>query len=390
MVRSRREFVERCAVDGLSTQEELFAIRLLELARHLSPRGNRVKFVEWCEESRIRSFLERSPNVWERITDNPPREGITPTKDFVSRRGAYALQAAAFQELVTSQLQAARIRSVWLGGLSLSHLLYDDIAEREFEGLKVMVSPLDLESAEQILKELGFSSVDEALRSGQERARIRWGYCGEWTHQSGLTLTLYWRLFSRWIGSDWLPFEEIWERSTVLHWEGLSSWRTLGPADSLLYLSLRAFESGWGRLQYSLDLAVALERLDFTWDEVVQLAGPRSVLLERSVELVVRLLGVPHPQKMTFHYSDYEQALEAWSEFAERKGRPQQLLVAPEFWSCDPSQALRRRLGALTAPEMEEIRAWPLPAPLFFLYPMIKGLKLLLRVLRGRRSRPDA
>ena len=349
-----------------------------------------MKFVEFCEQGRIRSFLERFPAVWERITDNPPREGITPHQEFVSRRAAYSLQAAAFQELVASQLQMAGIRALWLGGLSLSRLLYGDISRREFEGLKVLVSPLDVEATEQILQELGFTHDATDFGPGQQAARLRWGHFQEWTHQSGLKLTLRWRLFSHWIGSDWLPFEEIWERSRELDWEGLSDWRTLGPADTMLYLGLRAFESGWCHLQHSLDLAVALERLEFTWDEVRELAGPRAGMMERSVELVVRLLGVPHPQKMTYHYGDHEQALEAWSTLAESHERPRQRLLAPENWSCDPSQALRRRLLALTAPEPEDIREWRLPPALLFLYPVFKGIRLLLGAFRGRRSRSDS
>lgn len=346
-----------------------------------------MKFVEFCEQGRIRSFLERFPAVWERITDNPPREGITPTQEFVSRRAAYSLQAAAFQELVASQLQSAGVRGIWLGGLSLSYLLYGDIGVREFEGLEVMVSPLDVETTEQILQDLGFASDDADLDSGQQAARLKWGHFQEWTHQSGLRLTLSWRLFSHWIGSDWLPFEEIYDRSQELEWEGLSSWRTLGSADTLLYLGLRAFDSGWDRLQHSLDLTVALERLEFTWDEVLELAGPRAVMMERSVELVVRLLSVPHPQKMTYHYSDHEQALEAWSELAESGENPRQRLVAPEYWSCDPSQALRRRLLALTAPEPDDIREWRLPLALLFLYPVFKGIRLLVGALSGKSSR---
>ena len=164
-----------------------------------------------------------------------------------------------------------------------------------------------------------------------------------------------------------------------MHWEGLSTWRTLGAADTLLYLGLRAFESGWCRLQYSLDLAVALERLEFTWDNVIELAGPRAILLERAIELVVRLLGVPHPQRLTYHYGDHDQALEAWSEMIRSGEKTPRSLVAPELWSCDPLEALRRRLAALTAPELSEIKDWPIPLRLVFLYPVFKGVKLLLK-----------
>ncbi|MFA5504727.1 MAG: nucleotidyltransferase family protein [Vulcanimicrobiota bacterium] len=366
-------------MDGLSTHNEFFAVRLLELARYIAPRGNRVKFVETCEEERIRSFLEGFPEVWQRITDNPPREGIRPSLEFVAERSAYALQAAAFQELIVSRLEAAGIRCLWLNGLSLSLLLHRDIAARDFEGLQLLVSPGELAKVRSVLADLDFEESDGKLSPGQELACERWGYRRRFRHNtSGFEVVLQWRLFSHWIGSELQPFEELWSRSQILQWEGLSRWSTLGMADTLLYVGLSAFEHGWGRLQIMLDLVLALERLEFTYDEALELAGPRRVVLERAVELVVWLMGVPHPQQMTYHYGDYDRALDEWADLLSEKRPLQEELVAPELWSCNPSQALALRLSALLTPELRDIRAVALPPSLIFLYPAIRALRFIL------------
>jgi hypothetical protein len=128
-----------------------------------------------------------------------------------------------------------------------------------------------------------------------------------------------------------------------------------------------------------LDLAVALESLDYTWDQVKALAGPRAVLLERAVEMTVRLLGIPHPQKMTYHFSDYEQTLASWMEWQKNQETPGRELLSAGYWSCEPSQALRYRFEAALTPEPEVIREVALPDRFLFLYPLIHILRLLWR-----------
>jgi hypothetical protein len=366
-------------VDGLSTQDDLFAIRLLELARQVAPEGNRVKFVSSCESGRIRTFLEGFPEVWELITDNPVREGIVSGQEYSSKRIAHSLQVAAFQELVNSQLELSHIRHLWLGGLSLSHTLYGDISEREFQGLQCLVSPQDVQATREILQELGFGSTrSSALRPGQQQALLRWGYEESMTHDmTGLGLTLRWRLYSPWIGADLRSFDDLCERAHILSREGLSDWSTLGAADTLLHLAMRGFETGWQDMQQLLDLAVGLDVLDYTWDQVRELAGPRAVLLEQAVEIAVRLLGVPHPQKMTFHYADYDHAFATWARWYQSSEPPRRELLSPRYWSCDPSQALRRRLSTLLTPVPEEIEAVSLPPSFLFFYPVLRALRLV-------------
>jgi putative nucleotidyltransferase-like protein len=368
-------------VDGLSTQDELFAIRLLELARHVAPQGNRVKFVNSCEAAGIRSFLERFPELWERITDKPVREGILSKQEYTSRCIAYSLQSAAFQELVDSQLELSNIRRLWLAGLTLSHLLYGDISEREFQGLELLVSPHQVLTVQSILQELGFESAEPgSLKPGQQQAFLRWGHRRVLIHrQSGLKMTLSWHLYSPWIGSDLRGFEDLCSNAQELSREGLSDWSTLGSADTVLFLALRGFETGWSDMRHLLDLAVALEVLDYTWDQVRDLAGPRAVLLERAVEIVVRLLGVPHPQDLTFHYGDYEHALVTWTRWHRNQSPLRRELLSASSWSCQPTEALRRRLVALLTPQPDEIQAFALPPSLLFLYPAIHALRLLFR-----------
>ncbi len=91
-----------CLLTGLSTKDELFAVPLLELARAMAPEGDRVQFVRTCESHGIRGFLQKFPELWEQITDNPPREGIKANQQYRIETAAFVLKLAAAQDQLFS------------------------------------------------------------------------------------------------------------------------------------------------------------------------------------------------------------------------------------------------------------------------------------------------
>ena len=371
---------------GLSTKDELFAIRLLELARHLEPAASRVEFVRRCERHGIRCFLQGHPEVWQQVTDNPPREGITPDQEHRVRCAGFALKAAVFQERLIGELENSGVRVLALKGLSLSKLLYGDIAEREFGDVDLLVSFQDAAKANAVLDSVGLRrTYPSGLAPGQQAAFFRYGKAQNFSETGGaVSVDLHWRLVSPWVGSDLMPFEELWARRQTLEREGLRPWSTLGDADTLVFLALHGFQDGWPSLKQFLDLAVALEVLDYDWSEVLAIAGYRRVVVERAIELCVRLLGVPHPNTMTHSYRDYHHALEEWERLALAGKTPQRKLLAANLWSCHPSEALRRSVSALFWPAIDDIKSVKLPAGMSFFYPLVRFFRLLKKAFDRR------
>ena len=281
---------------GLSVRDEAFAARLLELTRLLHPEGNRVRFVWNCQAQGIRGYLQTFPQLWSRITDDPPREGIQPAQQYRLETAASALRLAAFQESVLKCLNAAGIRVLAVKGLSLSLTLYGDISAREFGDIDLLIAPQDALRAVEILEADDLRrSYPGKMKPGQEFAFFRYLKAQNLMASGGRgQLDLHWRLLSSWVGADLLPFEELWSRSKVLERDGLTPWRSLGDVDNLVFLALHGFQDGWPKLKQFLDLAVALEVLDYDWSEVLRVAGYRAVLVEQAVEMCVRLFDIPH------------------------------------------------------------------------------------------------
>lgn len=371
---------------GLSIKDEMFAVRLLELARAVAPEGNRVQFARACEVHGIRGFLQRFPDVWQQITDRPEREGIKPNQQFRVENAAFALKLAAVQDQILRQLDSQGVRVLALKGLSLSKLLFGEIADREFGDIDLLVAPDDAARVFQVLQSDGMvKTYPTGLSVSQEQALIRYSKAQCFRVPKGAcTLDLHWRLLSAWIGSDIFPFEEIWQRSQVLERQGLSPWRTLSNEDTIVFLALHGYQDGWPKLKQFLDFIVALESLEFDWSRVLQIAGPRAVLVERATELVVRLFGIPHPGTMTYYFVDYDHAYRSWMEMAKATKSPQSKLLRPRCWSCHSSEALFRSLQALLTPAIDDIESINLPSNLIAAYPLVRLARLFQKAITRR------
>ncbi len=373
---------------GLSFRDEAFAARLLELTRLLHPKGNRVQFVRNCQAQGIRGYLQTFPHLWSRITDDPPREGIQPAQQYRLETAASALRLAAFQESVLKSLNSSGIQALAVKGLSLSLTLYGDISAREFGDIDLLVSPQDALRAVEVLEADGLHrSYPGKMKPGQEFAFFKYLKAQNLVASEGRgQLDLHWRLLSSWVGVDLLPFEELWGRSKVLERDGLTPWRSLGDVDNLVFAALHGFQDGWPKLKQFLDLAVALEVLDFDWSEVLRVAGYRAVLVEQAVEMCVRLFDIPHPAQLTHHFRDFEHALSVWLKMAQSPKSPQSKLLHPRYWSCQSSEAIVRSLDALFCPAIDDIQSIELPSRLAPGYRAVRFFRLIKKALERRGS----
>lgn len=372
--------------DGIFVDEDLFAIRLLELTRLREPEGNRVRFVHACETHGIRGFLQRFPDVWKKITDDPPREGVISDREFAIRCAGYALKVAAFQDQVLGALEQANIRALALKGLSLSLLLYGEVSGRQFGDADILVSQNDAALALQVCRDLGLRTrYPVGLSQGQQKAHLRYGKAQTFGgSDSAQQLDLHWKALSPWMGPGLLDFQDIWNSSQVLEYQGLSPWRTLGSAETVVFAALHGYQDGWNKMRALVDLCVALEKLDYDWDEVLRIADFRRPLLERAVELCVRLLGVPHPGRMTHHFLDYDHACRYWLKLATADKTPQRRLLRPELWSCHSSLALEKAVKTLFNPAVDDICSVSLPPSLVKLYPLVRAFRLVEKMIIRR------
>ena len=212
---------------GLATTDELFAVRLLEFARFLEPEGNRVRFVELCEEHGIRVFLQRFPELWQRITDSPEREGITPNADFLAAQRASGRKGLEFQMEAMECLQRAGIPALAFNGPSLSVAFFAEPLGGRFQEIDLLVSPERALEAVTALSELNLRPGSE--QNATPRQRHAWYRFGgaEGMYRDGTSghLLLHWKPLSPWLGDDILSFETLFEKSREMEFEGFSGRR---------------------------------------------------------------------------------------------------------------------------------------------------------------------
>lgn len=371
---------------GISIRDEAFAVRILEAARALHPKCNRVGFVNLCQSHGIRGFLQSFPELWMRITDSPPRQGIVPDQEYRLRGAAHGLKLAAFQERLFRVLEELNVPALAVKGSSLSQALYGDITAREFGDLDMLVPP---DKIVQLVEELETRELQRSyptkLKTGQQHAFFHYLKAQTLVEtKTGNTLDLHWKLLSSWIGADLLPFEDLWSRSKTIEREGLTPWRSLSDEDNIVFLALHGFQDGWPKLKQFLDLCVALEVLNYNWDDVLSIASYRSVLVERAVELCVRIFGISHPGNMTHHYRDSQQAMDVWLQMATSEKTPQSKLLAPSYWSCPPSEAINRSFRALFCPAIDDIQSVEISPQFFRLYPLVRFFRLIRKAIERR------
>lgn len=371
---------------SVAVGEDAIAVRLLELARLLSPEGNRVSFVIFCEEQGVRRYLQGFPEIWTRITDSPPREGITPDEEFLSLGRERGVQALELQLRVMDFLREAGIRVLAFQGPSLSLQLFGETTGGPFEEVNLFVSPRDARKATSLLQERGFlagCTQDANFRQREDFFRYG-GADGFYEEEDSRHLLLYWRLFPSWLAPDLLSFEEAWSASVALEHEG-QSWRTLGPEHTFLTAAFMAYAYGFSRLHRLLDVALCLERLDISWSEVIRASGYRAAIVERVAEMSVRMLGVDQRGLSLYHYSSLRQIVEEWRALQASEKAPSRLLLEPKYWSCHSSEAVVRVLQTITWPHWSDIQKYSFPGSFRGLYHALA----LFRFLKSLLERPQ-
>ena len=356
-------------------KSQLLAERLGDLLIELAQFTNCENFSRLSEFHGIRRFFQNFPKLSKEFApeDRESNNNLAQT--------AFALKCAGLQQRIGTEFNKRGIRFLSFKGISLSQLLYGDIAARAFGDLDLLIAPNSVLETFDLLEKSGLIRTKPANFSiGQELALVRYGkaqnfYC----RQSSLSLDLHWKLLSSWIGADILTFTDLWERSQVIQRAGLTPWRTLGTEDTIVFLALHGFQDGWSRLKQLLDMAMALEASRHDWDEVLRRAGPRAVLVQMAAELVWRLLGVGHVEREHRFYQSDRQALQDWLRMATHSHTPQRRLLRRHLWSCSTGEALVRSFAGLFTPAVDDIQSVSLPPKLISLYPLVRASRLLMK-----------
>ena len=271
-------------------------------------------------------------------------------------------------------------------GPVLSNILYDNVAQRQFSDLDILVRPADLPRAKWVLTEIGFHPHLD-LTGAAENAHIASGY--EYSFDGfgqNNVLELQWRILPRFYSVDF-DIDSFFQRARVvkLHQRQV---RTLSPEDLLFVLCVHAAKHLWGRLSWIRDIADLPAVAQCDWERVAHQATLLGVnrVLGISFFLAQALLGAALPPTLEALARD-EQVQHLGNEILKEMA---------ESADCD-TEAIGyfQRIARLRERTSDKVRfftrlaftpgvsEWSLvrlPAPLVPLYRVIRLFRLLRKL----------
>lgn len=307
--------------------------------------------------------------LWRRYETNA-RENLARTRELLRVLGLFDAQG---------------IPALPYKGPALAQILYGDIALREFEDLDILVRATDLRRAKAVLEAEGYRPdypLEPAVEAAFRRSRAQ--YHRVLIHpDTGVKFELHWKT------DPGFPVEashdDGWwaSRPAMPLLEGTI--RCFSREELLLVLCLHGTRHQGYRLGWLVEIAALIQQGGLDWSPVLATARRLSCTrrLVVPLHLVNTMLGVPLP-------SDAVQAIAAdprvdtlsaritsrlFSRNMEELSSRERLRVSLQFYETMRHQ-VAHLLDVTLAPSLHEWSQWPLPRPLFVLYPPLRLLRL--------------
>ena len=283
--------------------------------------------------------------------------------------------------------ERAGIPAVPLKGPALAASLYGDLGLREFADLDLLFRTADVPAAQALLADHGYHP-ELPLNRRQFAAALR-SDCEFllWNESRKVMVEIHWRFAAGTVPFPVSP-EAVWKRLETAPLAGVTV-RALAAEDLLLYLCGHAAKHHWEGLKWQCDVAELLRRLAFDWDAVLaraSAAGASRVLLV-SLLVASQVLDAPVPGPVL----ERAQKLTAVAALAAAARRRLGVFEGPESfghltrtWRTLESTPARLRhlLRVLFIPTFADWDAVRLPERLYFLYWLVRPVRLVLKQAR--------
>ncbi|MGQ0799770.1 MAG: nucleotidyltransferase domain-containing protein [Pseudomarimonas sp.] len=299
-------------------------------------------------------------------------------RDLQRKNAMVSLQLVRLQQMLVEQIFVPRgIEHAFFKGAALAQTYYGDPAQRQYRDIDVLVAADRIAEAGQALLDLGFevSNADwQDFKVRDLRAFCRYHGALELRSPQGAQIELHKTLDST--GCIFSPAEIL--RAASITKDSHYPWRTLDPADLLVYVCYHHARHRWSSLHWCADLealsASPLIDLDLVLRKASDLALTKT--LEQALRLRDDLLAVAvdgsAAAPTSLFFADCMAALDASLDPSPSE-LPTQLEGAksePDFsYEWQFSERYRRRFSRLRwTPSSNDVNAWPLPNGLHWLY----------------------
>lgn len=292
---------------------------------------------------------------------------------------------------ILSLLEAEGIETIPYKGPILSASVYGDLALREFSDLDILVRRRDVLRARDLLLARQYTTHFH-LPTKHEKAFLRYQSEYSLLRRDGMLVEIQWRIAPDYFSFALTP-EDLMGR---LSWGRLGgrSLPMLSPEDLLIILCAHGAKHMWSRLAWVCDVAELLRaETDLDWEIVMSRGHALGARRMISLGLVLArdLLGAPIPEAVNQRLE--EDAVvkslggQVWRRFTSGVSNSEPGLAelcrfnlkARERWRDRFRYGLRLAL----TPTQGDWALLPLPAPLFFLYYVVRPARLALQYWGG-------
>jgi hypothetical protein len=351
-------------------------------------------FADLCKQNRVIPRIRRRLDPWW-ASAVPPEQGRE--LDMLARAlGAHLLGLAQEMLALLEACEAERIEALPYKGPVLASLFYDDLAERQYRDIDLLVHERDVPRVGELLLARGWT----ARESLDEEAQKTWlaRDCElHFDREGDRALELHWHVLPRALANH-LRTDSLWDRLVAGHLAGVPI-RTFSVEDWLVLTCIHGGDKHrWTRLQMILDVAQVLARHpDLDWESVQ--ATAREIGRERTVLLGVflawDLLDAPLDRAVLERIAA-DPVVRARA--ALLRGRPfDPGLKMPSYRSFAAASAeqdehlgragiavpsgprLARYLGAALEPDFGDRQAFELPPALGFLHWGLRPVRIFAR-----------
>lgn len=288
-----------------------------------------------------------------------------------------------------STLQKHDIPVIPLKGPILTKRLYGSVTHRRFEDLDLLVSPAHVSRASAILQDRGYKRK-LPLPKKRSQLYIQKGVSSEYLFHKfdgSRIVELHWALSPRVFSFPVSSFRQIYARTTAITLKNQTI-NVLKRDDLLLYLCIHGTKHQWSQLKWIRDVARIISQSDQS--NLTPLVQKAETLGRKRIFLLGVLLAhtffsspLPSPLKSKIRRDHILQQLHNRTcknlIYQDRSPSffgdftPYHLLSFERF-----RDQLSHSIRMLTSVSVRDLHAIPLPSWLFFLYPLIRLIRIVV------------
>lgn len=331
------------------------------------------------------------PLLCSNLTNKPysravPAALLSHLQDRFRRNAISNLLLTSEMTAVLSLLNSWRIAAIPFKGPTLAAIAYGDLALRQFGDVDILVHKKDAGRARGTLISKGYRP-ELSLTQRQEKAYIA-ANC-EFGFRNQIYLEIQWELvpksYSLLINDD-----VMWRRVEHILVEDVLA-PTLSSEDLLLILCVHGTKQSWSRLSWVTDVAELLRaRSNMDWEYVMERArgcGAERLLL-LGLHLANKFLGAALPDSITQRVSADSSIARLAGQVRERLfrdcGNAPRVLRDSMFYIRAReriSDRIRCGIRMTMAPSASDVTFLQLPSLLFFLYYLLRPIRLIWKYL---------